>query len=175
MPNLAGLRCWIATRSARHSTVVPPDRIALPRSKEDLQMATPPEWISALANNVSACLEPLEPMPPLGCHYHHCPSGWEVTIFPSVTEIVGGPEDGRKTAPRFRVDILGAANLFNSIDNISWQSRTVNEDDQLGAHLSIDGMIDDEIVSVRILKSAPPCFAPGRKAFTNQGCLIETW
>lgn len=138
-------------------------------------MANPPEWISALANNVSACLEPLEPMPPLGCHYHHCPTGWEVTIFPSLTEIVGGPEDGRKTAPRFRVNVLAAANLFTRIEEIGWQSRAVNEDDQLGSHLAIEGMIEDEIVSVRILKSAPTCFDPGRKAFTNQGCVVETW
>lgn len=138
-------------------------------------MATPPEWISLLANNVTSCLEPLEPMPPLGCHYHYCPAGWEITIFPSVTEIVGGPNDGRQTAARFRVDVLAVANVFTRLDGITWQSRAVDIDDQLGSHLSIEGMINDERVAVRVLKTAPACFDPGRKAFIKQGCLIETW
>ena len=138
-------------------------------------MATPPAWILNLANNVAGCLEPLEPMPPLGCHYHQCDTGWEISIFPSQTEIVGGPQDGRQLAPRFRVDVLRVVNLFSRIDDISWQSKSVNEEDQLGSHVSIAGTFELEAVAVRILKTAPACFDPGRKAFTNHGCLIETW
>lgn len=138
-------------------------------------MAAPPEWILNLANSVTACLEPLDPMPPLGCHYHHCEVGWEISIFPSQTEIVGGPEDGRHIAPRFRVDILAVAGLFSQIDEMSWQSKSVDEEDQLGCHIAIGGRFENETVFVRVLKTAPACFDPGRKAFYNHGCLIETW
>lgn len=138
-------------------------------------MATPPAWILNFANTVAECLEPLEPMPPLGCHYHFCESGWEISIFPSQTEIVGGSQDGRQTAPRFRVDVLKIANLFARIEDASWQSRSVDEDDQLGCHISICGKIESESVAVRILATAPACFGPGRKAMTHQGYLVETW
>lgn len=138
-------------------------------------MATPPKWVANLANSVAECLEPLEPMPPVGCHYHECDAGWEISVFPSQTEIVGGSEDGRQIAPRFEVDILAIATLFSRIDSMSWQSRTVNENDQLGNHLAVCGQIEGIAVSVRILKTAPACFTPGRKAFINSGCLIETW
>ena len=138
-------------------------------------MAAPPEWISKFANSVAACLEPLEPMPPLGCHYHKCETGWEISIFPSQTEIVGGPHDGRQIAARFSVNILAAAALFSQIDEITWQSKSVHEEDQLGSHVAIGGLFEEQTVSVRILKTAPACFDPGRKAFFNDGCLIETW
>ena len=138
-------------------------------------MANPPIWVVNLANNLTACLEPLEPMPPLGCHYHQSVTGWEITVFPSHTEIVGGPQDGTRTVSRFGVDVLAATRLFTRVDDIHWQSKAVHEQDQLGAHLAITGMIDDQIVSVRILKTAPDCFEPGRKALINDGCLIDTW
>lgn len=138
-------------------------------------MPTPPDWILKLANDVTACIEPLEPMPPLGCHYHQCETVWEISIFPSKTEIVGGPNDGRQIGPRFRLNMLGVASLFTQIDDITWQSKSVDEQDQLGCHVAIGGFIENEAVSVRILKTAPSCFDPGRKALIHDGCLIETW
>ena len=138
-------------------------------------MATPPKWILKLANTVAAHLEPMEPMPPLGCHYHQCESGWEIAVFPSQTEIIGGPMDGRHTSARYRLDILAVTNLFSRVDEMSWQSRSLGEDDQLGAHVCIGGLVENETVFVRILETAPACFSPGRKAFTNHGCVIESW
>ena len=138
-------------------------------------MPNPPEWISSLANSVATCLEPIEPMPPLGCHYHQCETAWEISIFPSQTEIVGGPDDGHQTAPRFQVDILAVANHFTEVHAMTWQSKSVGDEDQLGCHLSIEGIHSGESVSIRILKAAPDCFDPGRKAMTNHGYLIETW
>jgi len=138
-------------------------------------MAIPPEWISTLANSVATCLEPLEPLPPLGCHFHQCETGWEISVFPAHTEIVGGADDGRHTAPRFRVDLLGVADHFTEIHSITWQSKSIDDEDQLGCHLAIDGQHGGEAVSVRILRSAPACFDPGRKAMTIDGCLIEIW
>jgi hypothetical protein len=138
-------------------------------------LVTPPDWIVDFANSVAGSLEPLEPMPPLGCHYHHCGTAWEITLFPSQTEIVGGPQDGHRLAPRFSVDILAIASLFTKIDEITWQSRSVGADDQLGSHVSVSGLLETEKVSVRILKMAPVCFDVGRKALIHEGFMIETW
>jgi hypothetical protein len=114
-------------------------------------------------------------MPPLGCHYYFCDGCWEIAIFPAHTEIIGGPHDGRQTAPRFRVDLLAIATLFSSVEEIHWQTRAVNDQDQLAAHIAITGICEHESVSVRVLQSAPSEFEPGRKAMTNEGRLIETW
>ena len=138
-------------------------------------MASPPEWISTLANSIAACLEPIEPLPPLGCHFHHCDESWEISIFPSKTEIVGGPNDGRQVSPRFRVDILAVTRHFSEIFAMTWQTKMVDEDDQLGSHFAVDGIHSGEVVSVRILKAAPKCFEPGRKALINDGHWVETW
>ncbi|MBS0205735.1 MAG: hypothetical protein JSS49_22770 [Planctomycetes bacterium] len=138
-------------------------------------MANPPQWILKLANSVTSCLEPMEPMPPVGCHYHQFDSGWEISIFPAKTEIVGGPEDGQQIAARFQVDILAVTELFTHITEMTWQSRSFDEQDQLGAHIAIGGVIEGEQVWIRILKSAPSCFDPGRKAMFHHGRLVDTW
>lgn len=138
-------------------------------------MANPPKWILNLANSVTSFLQPLEPMPPLGCHYHQCESEWEISIFPSQTEIVGGPEDGRQIDARFQIDILAVTGLFSRIDEMTWQSKSVDEQDQLGSHIAIGGLIEGEQVSIRMLKSAPACFDPGRKAMFHHGRLVDTW
>ena len=138
-------------------------------------MPTPPQWILEFANSVAGCLEPIEPMPPLGCHYHHCETGWEITLFPSQTEIVGGPQDGRFIAPRFCVDILAVTQLFSKVNEVAWQSKSVGEEDQLGSHIAISGLFETENVSIRILKAAPNCFDPGRKALVHDGVMVNTW
>ena len=138
-------------------------------------MSAPPSWIVNIANSVAAHLEPLDPMPPLGCHYHLCDSSWEISLFPSQTEIVGGAQDGHQTAPRFFVDVLAIARLFSRVDELTWQSKPVDESDQLGSHIAIGGVCEGESVSIRILRSAPRGFDPGRKAMVHDGCLIETW
>lgn len=138
-------------------------------------MPPTPLWIVNLANSVAAHLEPLEPMPPLGCHYHCCDCYWEISLFPSQTEIVGGSEDGRQSAPRFFVDVLAVARLFSRVDELTWQSKSVDDSDQLGSHIAIGGLCEGESVSIRILQSAPRDFDPGRKAMVHDGCLIETW
>lgn len=114
-------------------------------------------------------------MPPLGCHYHQCESGWEISIFPSQTEIVGGPKDGRQIAARFRMNVLSVAQLFSQVEELTWQSKAVNEDDQLSNHVAIAGLVEGVPVAVRVLKTAPACFDPGRKVLVNNGSLIETW
>lgn len=138
-------------------------------------MTTPPDWIRQLADQVAACLEPLEPMPPLGCHYHAVDDCWEISLFPSQTEIVGGAQDGLHIAPRLRVDLLEITSLFDAIEDISWQTRAVDETDELGCHIAISGILDGRRIEVRVLRRSPACFDPGRKAYIHEGCLLETW
>lgn len=138
-------------------------------------MYAPPEWIVTFANAVSSCYESFEPLPPIGCHYFFAEAGWEITVFPSLTEIVGGPEDGRKTAARVCVQVARAVSLFSEVREISWQCRPVNDDDELGAHLYIDGTHDNQAVSVQMLATAPPSFEPGRRAHFHQGRMSDAW
>ena len=135
----------------------------------------PPDFISSLANSVAACLTSFEPIPPVGCHFADSEVGWEVTVFPSMTEIVGGPDDGLRTAARVCVDVASVVSLFSAVRELTWQCMPLGKDDELGAHLYIVGDYEGEPVCVQILASAPPNLEPGRKALFHQGLISDEW
>lgn len=135
----------------------------------------PHEWLATLADNVAALIDPLQPLAPLGCHFFQADDEWEITVFPSRTEIVGGPNDGRQFGSPFRIDILRLTRLFSEVDKIKWQSTPMGEDDELAAHLTIVGQVEGKRVCLRILAEAPHRFEVGRKAMIHEGFILETW
>lgn len=138
-------------------------------------MSCPPDWLANLANDVAALLEPMGSMGPIGCHFHHSPDGWEITVFASLTEIIGGRRDGCVFGPRFEVDIKELVCLFTSVTSLRWQSQEMGKDDELGAHLAIEGCYGEETVCVRIPAIAPDRFEPGRQMLVHQRRYQEVW
>ena len=138
-------------------------------------MSTPPVWLTTLANQVAALIEPIGTMGPIGCHHHMGPAGWEITVFAASTEVVGGPHDGRVFEARFEVDLKALVLLFSSVSSMHWQSQELGQEDDLGAHLSIEGVYGEEPVFVRIPALAPAQFEPGRKMLVHRRTWQEVW
>lgn len=138
-------------------------------------MTPPPDWLAKLANEVAVQIEPLGTMGPIGCHHHLGPAGWEITVFAALTEVVGGPHDGRVFGARFEVDVKALVCLFSGITAMRWQSQRLGEEDELGAHLSIEGLYGEEPVCVRIPAVAPERFEPGRKMLVHRRSWQEVW
>lgn len=134
-------------------------------------MSHQPDWLRTFADAVAAHLHAVELLPPIGCHVHHHPEGWEVTLFASATEVVGGRRDGKVRTARFHVDVLAICQLFDEVSGIAWQTHRLGPSDELGAHLVVDGQVHGEPVSLRIPAVAPKMFAPGRIAHA----LTEQW
>lgn len=138
-------------------------------------MTPPPDWLATLANEVAVHMEPLGTLSPIGCHYHPGPAGWEVTVFAALTEVVGGPHDGRTFGTVFEVDVKSLMNLFSSVAAVRWQSQSLGNQDELGAHLSIEGLYGEEPVCVRIPSVSPDRFEPGRKMLVHHRRWEENW
>lgn len=138
-------------------------------------MTPPPEWLSNLANEVAAHIQPFEPLAPVGCHYHQGEEGWEITVFVSATEVVGGPQDGNRYGSRFRIDLKHLLEVFSEVNEVEWQAQRLDEQDELGAHLSIEGLCSGEPVWVRIPASAPARFEPGRQMHVHHRRWKEVW
>ncbi len=138
-------------------------------------MPAPPTWLTKLANEIAAHLEPIESLSPVGCHYHQGESGWEITVFASKTEVVGGPHDGGLYESRFRIDLKQLASVFSEINEIHWQAQGLGREDELGAHLSIEGTYENEPVWVRIPAKAPSRFEPGRQMHIHHRRWKEVW
>lgn len=138
-------------------------------------MVVPPEWMTRFVNAVTECIYPHDVLSPLGCHYQQSNGVWEITLFASKTEIVGGPQDGLSYNSGFNIEVLALGKIFSQVETVSWQSQKLGPTDELGAHLSIEGIYDFKQVWLRITSNAPDRFEIGRRALINQEKIEELW
>lgn len=138
-------------------------------------MVSPPEWLSQFVDSVAANIHSHDVLSPLGCHFQQVKEIWEVTLFASKTEIVGGSQDGLMCSAGFNVDVSGLVRLFSDVEAVSWQSQSLGRGDDLGAHLSVEGWHEDRQLWLRITSVAPRRFGVGRRAIVNQQQIEELW
>lgn len=138
-------------------------------------MVSPPDWLSQFVDAVAANIHSHDILSPLGCHFQRVQDVWEVTLFASKTEIVGGSQDGLMCNAGFNVDVTGVVQLLSDVESISWQALSLGRDDDLGPHLSVEGWFEDKQVWLRITSTAPRRFGVGRRALVNQQEIEELW
>jgi hypothetical protein len=138
-------------------------------------MSNPPAWLQEFADAVAAHLHAVDVLSPLGCHVHQSAELWEVTLFASSTEMIGGSRDGQGRVSRFHVDLLGLTHLFDRIDSYHWQAQGLGAQDEVGPHISIIGRCHGQQVWLRIPSIAPKAFPPGRLAHVHQQTWEEVW
>jgi hypothetical protein len=138
-------------------------------------MPTPPEWLQELADAAALQMIPADILAPVGCHFCLVDETWEISLFASNTQIVGGKKDGVLRPSRFQVDLQAVTKLFSEVHNLSWQPLALAADDELGPHVAIDGTYAGHSISLRILSRAPKQFAAGRRAIVYENAWEETW
>lgn len=140
-------------------------------------MPAPPSWLNSMANQVASLMYDVDVLSPIGCHFFFNDSRneWEVTLFASNTEIVGGEWDGVLAPSKFCFDILKVGQIFGEIQAMHWQALPVDFDDQLGPHVSIEGTYEGHQVWVRVLAESPEEFEPGRRVKAYEFDLKEIW
>ncbi len=140
-------------------------------------MIRPPNWLAETVNRVATRFHSADSLAPLGCHYYHDEQHgiWEVTIFVSRTETVGGELDGKFTNSRFSVDLTGLESIFSEIERFSWQAASLGDDDDLGPHLAVEGRIKGHHVWLRIVANPPPQYEAGRIADAYDMQFRDRW
>lgn len=110
----------------------------------------------------------------LGGHVHldETSNQWEITFFRSRTSIVGGSRDGRRRVSRFHLDLAGLLDVFDHVRRTAWQTHPLDEDDELGSHVAIEGVFAGHDVWVRILAEPPERFESG---WTPRTRFEEKW
>lgn len=134
-----------------------------------------PPWLRELADAVAAQIAPADLLAPLGCHICEVEGQWEISLFASSTEVVGGSRDGRRRQSKFTVNLMKVLGLFEEIKACHWQNRPFSASDELGAHFSVDAHYAGHPVSLRVLAAAPKRFSSGRQARVNDDAIVETW
>lgn len=138
-------------------------------------MPPQPEWIPELVDHACRALRLFEEDAPIGCHYFSEDETHEVSLFVSSTEVVGGPNDGKRVNSRYVVDVIELMTLLDEVESITWQAHIIDEDDDLGPHLSVSGTYQGESVWLRVLGETPDQFLPGRLAVVAERKFVNIW
>ncbi len=136
---------------------------------------SPPGWLKELADATALLMMPADVIAPIGCHYCCVDDVWEITLFASSTQIVGGGRDGEVRRSRFTFDIQALTVNFAHVSQVSWQAHALGPDDELGPHVAIEGKFGDQEVRLRVLAFPPKRFASGRRAIVYVPSWEETW
>lgn len=131
--------------------------------------------MQSLADEVGSYIRPVDVLAPLGCHYCEIDGVWEITLFASQTEIVGGPKDGGMRPSRFHVELIGLAAIFDEVESAYWQAQQLGENDDLGPHVGVEGVYAGHRVWLRIPAVAPSRFPAGRHAVVQPETWEELW
>jgi len=119
------------------------------------------EWLDLLQDAVSSCVEADSPMGPLGLRYREEEGFWEISIYPTPVELVGGAHDGKVVVPGFRLDLEQLRQEFESVVEFGWNSLGLNWPE--GPHVYVEGVFQGREVYLQVLAYAPEDEAPGLK------------
>jgi len=138
---------------------------------------TPPAWLRWFANDAARAILDTAAHAPIGCHYYFGEdrNEWEVTVFVSATEVVGGPRDGTIVPCKIQLDVNHAIQLFDELPKIYWQAGAIHEDEDTDQHVSLEGRVRGYQVWLRILAEAPKQAGPGRLLHALTGELEDVW
>lgn len=125
----------------------------------------PVVWLHDLVDAVAGCMTADSPMGPLGYRWSEEEAFWEVDIYPTPVELVGGAVDGEIVAPDFSLDLEELRNLFDHVDSLQWQALGLCYPE--GSHVSIEGTYHGHDVFVQLLAYAPDDEEPGMKLDTK--------
>ncbi|MCH2213176.1 MAG: hypothetical protein MK110_17865 [Fuerstiella sp.] len=135
-----------------------------------------PEWLSWFANTAGSAILDTDLHAPIACHYYQNEyNEWEVTLFVSDTEVVGGSRDGTRLPCPVQLDVLRVMELFDQMPKTHWQSGGVPEDEEFDQNLSFEGRVRGHYVWLRMLAQAPKQAGPGRLLHATTGRLEELW
>jgi hypothetical protein len=138
-------------------------------------MYSPPSWLQQFADRAAQSLTPLVEASPVGCHWHLSGGRWELTLFVSAFEIVGGERDGQRIPCPLEVDVMELLSLYNAIHECRWQPLDLHGDDEVGPHLSILGVVDGKDVWLRVVARQPIELEAGQMLDLQEQSMQRRW
>ena len=122
-------------------------------------------WLGRLVDAVAGCMIADSPLGPLGYCWREEEGHWQVDIYPTPVELLGGAVDGEIVAPDFSLELEELRNLFDRVDAFHWQALGLNYPE--GTHISIEGIYQGHEVFLQVLAYAPEDEEPGMKLDTK--------
>jgi hypothetical protein len=121
-------------------------------------MNNAPAWVRQLVDAVADSTTSINNEGELGCHiFQNKADGsneWEITIFGEPVEM-GGRLAPYSKAPVFSIDVFSIVTLLDTLLSCRWQTSQIDSEDDLGTHLSVEGIHNGEPVWLRIVGHKP--------------------
>ena len=124
-------------------------------------MSKPTAWIESLIDIVANCMEPHNELGPLAYRWRNEDDHWEIWVYPTPAELVGGAADGAVVSPGFSLDVQELSTAFEDLKDVRWQAQPFGPHDQEGQNLSFEGVYDGHGVWLLVLSQAPGDEEPG--------------
>jgi len=124
------------------------------------------QWLDELFETVANCTIADSPMGPLGYRYGEEEGFWEVDVYATSVELVGGAVDGEVVAPGFVLDVEELRSAFDQIEALMWHSLGFPHDE--GPRLVVEGIYRGRQVFLQLLAYAPEDEKPGLKLNTTR-------
>jgi hypothetical protein len=136
-----------------------------------------PSWLRWFVNDTIRGVIDRYSSAPIGCHYFYDADldVWEISLFISRTEVSGGACDGKPVDSGLQIDIQAICSAFDSAPSAHWQAEKIDDDDELGNHLSFEGIARGFRVWLRILQKSPDWIGPGRLVHAKCGSIEDIW
>jgi hypothetical protein len=128
---------------------------------EEVEEAAPVLWLRQLVEAVSDNVTANSPMGPLGYRYGQDEDCWEVSVYPTPVELIGGAVDGEVVVPGFSLDLKGLCDVFDTVEECVWQSLGLAPND--GPEIWVEGGFQGQHVFLQVLAHAPDDELPGMK------------
>jgi hypothetical protein len=126
-----------------------------------------PAWLEELVDHVAMNMEADSVQGPLGYRYGEDDGFWEVIVYPTPIELVGGAVDGEVVTPGFTLDVEGLRSGFERIDDCRWNALGLIADE--GPYLAIEGKFQGHDLFLQILAYPPEDEEPGLKVDSRKG------
>jgi hypothetical protein len=124
-------------------------------------------WIENLMEHVAANMEADSVQGPLGYRYGEEDGFWEVIVYPTPVELIGGAVDGEVVAPGFTLDLERLRSGFDHIIDCCWNALGMIPSE--GPYLAIEGKFQGHDLFLRILAYAPDDEEPSIKVDCRRG------
>jgi hypothetical protein len=123
--------------------------------------AEPGDWLDQLVDQIADLMTLDSPAGPLGYRYGEEDDFWQIAVYLTPVELVGGADDGEVVLPGFQLDLLGLRDVFDEIEDFGWDGLGLCNGD--GPLIWVEGVYQGHEVYVTVLAQAPEDEEPGRK------------
>jgi len=101
----------------------------------------------------------------LGLRYWEEDGFWEIWIYPTPVELLGGAHDGAVVDPGFSFDLELLRSVFDTVAAFGWNALGLTYPE--GPHVYVEGVYQEREIYLQVLARAPEDADPGMKLDTT--------